>query len=219
MNTALIPHPVFSPATPVVTVREIMLACACMDLKITAMEQAEQITRLEEANRALKRRNAELTQALHRTACAGSCIPELLFIGTLAAIAIAFRAAAPLAGPAFVAGFTLGAIFLAFAHYRAHREPRTANREPQPRPHHLEEPEQAARFDATADWEWESIRPTLRELAEAYADEPIPHTLSAEIEAAENERREGWMPAHVTHPEAEAARARFMTTARELSAS
>jgi hypothetical protein len=64
MTTALIPHPAHSPHSPVVTVREIMLACACLDLKTTIIHQAEQITRLQERNRAL-------TKALHRTACAG----------------------------------------------------------------------------------------------------------------------------------------------------
>jgi hypothetical protein len=64
MSAALIPHPAHSPHSPVVTVREIMLACACLDLKATVMHQAEQITRLQQRNHAL-------TKALHRTACAG----------------------------------------------------------------------------------------------------------------------------------------------------
>lgn len=80
MNTpsALIPHPAFSPASPVCTVRELLLAAKCCALKVEIVGQAARITALEERGRRdaakiadLLRRNQDLTKAVHRTACAG----------------------------------------------------------------------------------------------------------------------------------------------------
>ncbi len=78
MTTALIPHPAYSPASPVLTVRELLLAAACCGLKEQIVSQATHIAALEEAGRRdarkiadLLRRNQDLTKAIHRTACAG----------------------------------------------------------------------------------------------------------------------------------------------------
>jgi hypothetical protein len=70
-TTALIVHPAYSPVLPLYTARELMLAAACMGLKAQVVEQATKITQLEERNRAL-------TKALHRQACAGHALPEVL---------------------------------------------------------------------------------------------------------------------------------------------
>jgi hypothetical protein len=57
----IIPHP-----KPRMTLREMKLAAECLRLKASLFNSGITITALEERNRALAARNAQLTQALHR---------------------------------------------------------------------------------------------------------------------------------------------------------
>lgn len=81
MNTTLILHPRFSIATPVITAREVMLAALCAGLKAQVVDQATQIARLEEQNRAL-------TKALHRQ-CAGFTRMDVLITIAVTGVLIA----------------------------------------------------------------------------------------------------------------------------------
>lgn len=192
-HTALIPHPAFSPASPIVTAREIMLAALCASLKAQVIDQAAKITRLEEDKRSL-------TKALHRTACAGHAIPELCGLIVLAGAALAvshWRGQAALA--CYALGFLMGLGWMVMVLIRTAPARTTPRRREHPA--HIDEPDADARFyDATF-----SAAP----LGEAYADETWeteshPEALTRQLNEA------------IHHPAAEAACTRFEATAASV---
>jgi hypothetical protein len=72
------PRPCFALTAPRLSMRELLLAAQCLELKNTVVAQQIKLTGHEESGRHdaakiadLLRRNATLTAALHRTACAG----------------------------------------------------------------------------------------------------------------------------------------------------
>lgn len=202
-HTALIPHPAFSPAAPLVTAREIMLAALCAGLKAQVIDQAEKITRLEEDKRSL-------TRALHRTACAGSAIPELLAVlatGAVALTVLQWRGSAAYA--CFALGFFMGLGWMVMVLFRT-APARTTARHRQ-HPAHIDEPVNDAQI-------LEAIRRRGAPLGEAYAgevwseepgawtSEPLSHP-----EALTRQLNEA-----IHHPAAEEARARFEATTKAI---
>jgi hypothetical protein len=156
-HTSLIPHPRFSPASPIVTARELILAAACCDLERQKMELTTEVT-------ALKIRNAELNRALLRAHNAGHCALELMgLITTVAAVCSAPLWVGHVAGIGVMIGFILGIVFILLLLW--HTRPHFTARRTRTHPSHLEEPEADARFEAAA------ARSTPP-LGEAYADEP-----------------------------------------------
>lgn len=229
MNTALAPHPRLNLAAPIVSLRELMLAAQGLQHKATSEARAQtirvlsvqlcaaeeltrqlgtltaaqsaQITDLQERNAALKQRNAELTTALHRQACAGHAIPEVL--GFIVSVAAVLVIAHGWGGPglvSFALGFFLGLAWMILAIIRA-KPARTTARHRQ-HPAHIDEPMSDAEI-------MDAIRRRDVPLGEAYEGEgwdveSHPEALTRQLNEA------------IHHPATEAARERFERTAQAL---
>jgi len=169
-----------------------MLAALCAGLKEQVVHQVTRIAKLEEDKR-------HLTKALHRTACAGSCVPEVAYFGAVIAWAlIARHIGGSVAVFSTLAGWVLGATCIVLAHRGV---PQSTTPRHRAFPAHITEPEDPALFDEPGS----IIRPTIRELAEAYADEP------------EDFHRTDHLPVWADHPDAQAAREEFFATAARLN--
>lgn len=158
LRPALIVHPAFTPVLPLYTARELMLAALCASLKAQVIDQATKIARLEEDKRAL-------TKAIHRTACAGHAVPEVMGLIVLAGAALAvshWRGQAALA--CFALGFFLGLAWMILLLIRA-KPARTTARHRQ-HPAHIDEPGEDA-----------VIHMPPPPLGEAYAEDPIPYEI------------------------------------------
>lgn len=197
MKHTLIPHPRLNLAAPIVSLRELMLAAQGLQHKATSEARAQtirvlsvQLCAAEELTRQLgtltaaqaakiadlKQRNAELTTALHRQACAGHAIPEVCGLVVLVSAALLIGHHAGTSGlVAYAIGFVLGLAWLALVLFRC--APAQTTRRRRVHPAHLTEPLDEARIV-------EAIRHRDLPLGETYPSKEISHHSQVDLDIA-----------------------------------
>lgn len=180
---------------PQSSLRTLFLAAKCCELTAIVIDQQTTITDLEERTRRdakkiadLLRRNQDLTKAIHRTACAGSALPEVVgLLGIAVAAPLLMSWAGPRGLACYSIGFVVGMGWLAFASLREHHRQHTTTPRRREHPAHITEPLTSASIQT-------------RPLGEAYAEE-------SEYEP---------LPRATEHEDALTARERFFATAKRL---